>query len=79
MSENQKILKLIEAQGDRLDDLAESYRILNDNHATLSNQFTELRTEVKTTKSFLKWLLSPTFVMAALLFFWKVAEHMRWI
>ena len=79
MGENQKILKLIEAQGDRLDDLAESYRILNDNHAKLSNQFVELRTEVKTTKSFLNWLLSPTFVMLALLFIWKVAEHMRWI
>lgn len=77
MSENKKIIKLIEMQGDRLDDLSESYRVLNDNHTKLSNQFVELRTEVKTTKSFLKWILSPTFVMAALLFLWKVAEHME--
>jgi len=79
MSENKKILKLIEMQGDRLTELVDSYRVLNDNHTDLAKQFVELRTEVKTTMSLVRWLLSPTFVMAAFLFLWKVAEHMRWI
>lgn len=74
MSENEKILKMIEMQGDRLTDLANSYRVLNDNHAELAEQFSALRAEVKTTKGFLMWILSPTFVMAALLFLAKAAE-----
>lgn len=62
-------------QGDRLTDLANSYRVLNENHTELAEQFSALRAEVKTTKGFLMWLLSPTFVMAAVSFIWKVAEH----
>lgn len=79
MSENKKILKLIEMQGERLTDLAESYRILNENHVKLERQFVELRTEIQVTMRLVRWLLSPTFVMAALLFLMKASEHMGWI
>uniref|UniRef100_A0A6M3MA56 Uncharacterized protein n=1 Tax=viral metagenome TaxID=1070528 RepID=A0A6M3MA56_9ZZZZ len=79
MSENQKILKLIEMQGDRLADLAESYRVLNESHAKLERQFLELKTEIQVTMRLVRWLLSPTFVMAAVMFLWKIAEHMRWV
>lgn len=79
MSENKKILKLIEMQGERLTDLADSYRILNENHIKLEMQFIALQTEIRVTMRLVRWLLSPTFILAALSFLMKAAEYMRWI
>ena len=66
-------------QGDRLAELSESYKVLNENHVRLERQFVELKTEIQVMMRLVRWLLSPTFVMSALLFLVKAAEHMGWM
>ena len=46
--------QVLEMINKRIDDLAESYKILNDSHNKLENSFTEMRTEYQTTKSWIK-------------------------
>ncbi len=51
------ILKMINK---RIDDLATSYQVLNDNHGNLEISVAELRTEWKTTKSWVKYVFGTS-------------------
>ncbi len=54
---NEQILKMINK---RIDDLAESYKVLNEHHHDLDNHFTEMRTEWDTTKGLVKFILGTS-------------------
>ena len=54
---NETVLKLI---NNRIDELADSYKTLNDHHQTLENGFIEMKTEWKTTKSLVKYVLGTS-------------------
>jgi len=58
-NDNEAILKMINK---RIDDLAESYKILNDNHSKLENGFIEMKTEWNTTKSWVKFIFGTSLV-----------------
>lgn len=66
-----KVIKLI---SDRIDDLAESYRVLNESHINLELQFVELRTQLQTMVSLIKWLVTPSMVFSAIVFIVKLLE-----
>jgi len=54
---NETVLKLINK---RIDELADSYKVLNEHHQTLENGFIEMKTEWKTTKSLVKYVLGTS-------------------
>lgn len=56
---NQEEYRLLEAMGDRVTDLAKSYRVLNDNHTRLQLEFVEMRTRLDTAVAIVKWVLAP--------------------
>ena len=56
---SEETYRLLEAMGDRITDLAKSYRVLNDNHTQLQLEFVEMRTRVETAVSLVKWVLFP--------------------
>ena len=48
----------------RIDDIAESYSVLNDSHQRLENGFIEMKTEWKTTKSWIKFIFGTSLLGA---------------
>ena len=61
---NETVLKLINKRidevHDRIDDLTTSYKVLNENHQNLENGFIEMKTEWKTTKSWVKFVFGTS-------------------
>jgi len=55
--DNEALLKMINK---RIDELAKSYSILNENHQNLENSFIEMRTEYETTKSWIKFIFGTS-------------------
>lgn len=53
------IYRLIDVMGDRVTDLAKSYRVLNEHHGTLQLEVTELRAQIKTVIAIVAWILAP--------------------
>jgi len=58
---NEEILKMINK---RIDDLYKSYTVLNDSHQRLENGFIEMRTEWKTTKTWVKFIFGTSLLGA---------------
>lgn len=54
---NEQMLKMINK---RIDELAASYKFLNDSHQKLQDGFIEMSTEWKTTKSWVKYILGAS-------------------
>ena len=61
---NETVLKLINKRidevHDRVDELTKSYKILNDSHSKLDKGFIEMRTEWKTTKTWVKYVFGTS-------------------
>ncbi len=55
--DHEQVLKMI---NDRIDDLANSYKVLNDSHSKLDKGFIEMKTEWKTTKSWIKFIFGTS-------------------
>lgn len=60
-------LKLYEALNDRISDLTESYRILNDHSQSTELKIVKLETRVETVVSIVQWLISPVAIFSLLL------------
>ena len=58
---NETVLEMINK---RIDELAESYKILNDNHSKLERGFIEMRTEWATSKSWIKFIFGTSLLGA---------------
>ena len=54
---NEALLKMI---NERIDELAGSYRVLNENHQNLENGFIEMRTEWKGVKTLGKYIFGTS-------------------
>lgn len=54
---NEALLKMINK---RIDELATSYMVLNENHQNLENGFIEMKTEWKTVKGLFKFLVGTS-------------------
>ncbi|MBU1173046.1 MAG: hypothetical protein KKD44_26080 [Proteobacteria bacterium] len=54
---NETVLKLISK---RIDELADSYKVLNEHHQLLENGFIEMKTEWKTTKTWVKYVFGTS-------------------
>lgn len=48
----------------RIDDLSKSYNVLNDSHQRLENGFIEMKTEWRTTKSWVKFIFGTSLLGA---------------
>ena len=72
---NETVLKLINK---RIDELADSYKILNEHHQTLENGFIEMKTEWKTTKSLVKYVLG-TSLLGFMLSLLNLLKMFGWI
>lgn len=59
--DNEALLKMINK---RIDELAKSYSILNENHQNLENSFIEMKTEWMTTKSWIKFIFGTSLLGA---------------
>lgn len=61
---DETVLKLINKRIDevhkRIDDLAESYKVLNEHHQDTENSLIEMKTEYKTTKSWVKFIFGTS-------------------
>lgn len=60
------IYKIIELMGNRMTDISESYKILNDNHVNLERGFIQLKTKIETTVSIIKWFITPSIAVLLL-------------
>ncbi|HUW44757.1 MAG TPA: hypothetical protein VMW50_03085 [Dehalococcoidia bacterium] len=58
---NEEVLKMINR---RIDDLSKSYNVLNDSHQRLENGFIEMKTEWRTTKSWVKFIFGTSLLGA---------------
>ena len=58
--DNEAVLKMINKRIDevhnRIDNLAESYKVLNDSHSALENNYIEMNAEWKTLKTLAKYI-----------------------
>ena len=59
--DNEAVLKMINR---RIDELVKSYGVLNESHQTLENGFIEMRTEWRTTKSWIKFIFGTSLLGA---------------
>ena len=55
--DNESLLKMI---NERIDELASSYRVLNENHQNLENGFIEMKTEWKGVKTLGKYIFGTS-------------------
>ena len=60
-------LKLYEAMSDRITDLYKCYRVLNDAHSKTAISLAKLESQVGTTSSIVKWLISPVALVSLLI------------
>lgn len=56
--------QVLEMINKRIDDLAESYKVLNDSHQRLQDGFIEMRTEWDTTKTWIKFIFGTSLLGA---------------
>ncbi len=54
---NEEEYKLFEVLNERVTDLAKSFRVLNESHATLELQFVEFRAQITMVVAIAKWLI----------------------
>ena len=77
--DGEDIYKVIEVMGERITDLAKSYRVLNDSHHRLELELVEFRTEIETVTKIVKWLLTPSALFSAAVAVFKFLQSIGWI
>ena len=67
MGEREHFLDLLEVTNQRLTDLHQSYRVLNDHSQAQEIEIVKLNTKLDTTVSIVKWFISPVAALSLLI------------